>query len=248
MAEWVGIDGWGGTGSASANDLIQAGVLESMDPCDGASTNANGPYNPDEFWVCPWTTFIENGQLTEGPIPAIALNEGDSITVDISQQSGTDWAISMTDNTTGQSWSLGDQYYAGPGSSAEWIVEAPGVVGQGCGVVVAGAGGQCPLAPYSPPVSFSNVGITPGTVNSWYQIGLVQDGVQEATPSSLSLSGSTVTGFNVAYTGAEESAGVAAGRVMGRTVKTLATPIFEMRSREKPFRDSAHARTLPVGS
>ena len=243
MVEWVGIDGWGGTGGASANDLIQAGVLESMDPCEGASTNANGPYNADEFWICPWTTFIEDGQLTEGPIPGIALNAGDSITVEIWQQSGTDWAISMTDNTTGQSWSIGEQYYAGPGSTAEWIVEAPGQVGQGCGVVVAGAGGQCPLAPYSPPVSFSALGITPGAVNSWYEIGLVQGGVQVSTPSALSVSGSAVTGFDVSYTGVEESANGAAGRVIGRAVETLATPLLEMRPRDKLFPDSTHART-----
>jgi hypothetical protein len=247
MVEWVGIDGWGGTGGASANDLIQAGVLESMDPCQGASTNANGPYNPDEFWVCPWTTFIEGGQVTEGPIPGIALNEGDSVTVEIWQQSGTDWAISMKDNTTGQSWSVGEQYYAGPGSTAEWIVEAPGVVGQGCGLVIDGAGGQYPLAPYSPPVSFSNLGITPGAVNTWDEVGLVQDGVQEATPSSLSISGSTVTGFNVSYTGTEEPGWVAGDRLMGPAVKTLATPILERGDKEKPLPDSAHAFTLPSG-
>jgi hypothetical protein len=167
-----------------------------MDPCTGLVTDLNGPYNPDKFWMCPWTLFVENGQATAGPIPDVLLHEGDSVTVEIRQQSVADWAISMVDNASGQSWSIGDQYYAGPGSSAEWIVEDPGVPGQGCGVVVKGAYGQCPMPPYSPPVAFGSLGLT-GGVAAWYEIGLVQNNVEVSMPSALSTNGSTVTGFSV---------------------------------------------------
>ncbi len=50
-------------------------------------------------------------------------------------------------------------------------------------------------------MSFSNLGITPGAVNTWYEIGLVQGSVQVSTPSALSLSDPTVAGFNASYTG-----------------------------------------------
>jgi hypothetical protein len=199
MAEWVGIDGQPGT--SGANDLIQAGILESMDPCQGAATNPSGPYNPNEFYICPWTFFIENGQASEGPLPQVTVDAGDSLTVEIWQQSGTSWAVSLTDNTSGQSWSVGNQYYAGPAASAEWIVEDPGDPSTPCGQTGPSGSGQCPpIASYSPPVSFSKPGLTPGSVSTWYEISLVQGGVQVSTPSALSENGSTVAGFSVSYT------------------------------------------------
>jgi Peptidase A4 family len=203
MSEWVGIDGQAGTGGYQ--DLIQAGVLQSMEPCDGVATNPNGPYNPDKFYICPWTFFIENGQGLQGPLPRLTVKEGDSVSVEIRQKGGTEWAISMTDTTTGQTWSSGDQYYPGPGYSAEWIVEDPGKAGQPCGSSGGNFAGQCPLPAYSPAVSFNGLGLTPGIVSSWYEYGLVQGGSEVATPSSLRTNGPTVTGFVVSYTGLQAS-------------------------------------------
>ncbi len=157
------------------------------------------------------------------------MSEGDSVTVEIWQQSGTAWAISMDDTTNGQSWSAGSQYYAGPGSSAEWIVESPGILGQGCGVVVNGEDGQCPIAPYSPPVSFSNLLLAPAVVSTWYQITLAQGGAQVSTPSELSSSGSDVIGFSVSYTGTQESGRESTDRVIGPVVGNLATPVLDKR-------------------
>jgi hypothetical protein len=225
MSEWVGIDGWSGT--KGSQELIQAGVLESMVPCDGTITNPNGTYNPDAFWVCPWTMFIENGVATEGPSPQISPAQGDSVTVEIWQQSGTNWGISMTDNQNGQSWSIGDQYYAGPGSSAEWIVENPGTPGQGCGVVVNGWTGQCPLAPYSPPIAFSNLRLPPSAATTWYEIWLAQSSGEVSTPSPLSTSGPSVAGFTVSYTGTDGSLRQGADGVTGTPVTNLATPVFD---------------------
>jgi hypothetical protein len=244
MDEWVGIDGWPGT--SGAGDLIQAGIMESMVPCEGDSDNPNNPaYNPDEFYICPWTIFIENGQATEGPIPNLTVNGGDSVTVTIWQQSGTDWAISLTDVTTGETWSIGSQYYAGPGSSAEWVVEAPGIVGSPCGSIVNREYGQCPIAPYSPDVTFSDLGLT-GSLGTWYALTLVQGGAQMSTPSALSVSGTTVTGFTVSYTGTEESARAGADRRMGHPVKTLATPIFASRVKGQSSMDPADSLAIPA--
>ncbi len=228
MSEWVGIDGWSET--SGSQDLVQAGILESMLPCRGTVTNPNGAYNPNAFWVCAWTMFIENGVATEGPNPGISVGPGDSVTVEIWQQSGTNWAISMTDNTNGQSWSNGDQYYAGPGASAEWVVENPGTPGQGCGVVVNGWTGQCPMAPYSPNVAFSNLRLAPNTGATWYEIGLAQDNGEVSTPSPLKTNSSGVTGFTVSYTGLQGALRQGADQGAGQPVRDLATPVFAHRA------------------
>ena len=224
MSEWVGIDGLSGTNGAQ--DLVQAGVLESMLPCDGSSTYTKGAYSPDQFYICPWTFFIEDGHFHQGTVPDITLAEGDSVTVEIWQQSGTNWAISLTDTTARQSWSIGDQFYAGPGSSAEWIVEDPGTVGQGCGIPVDGQNGQCPLPDFTTPVEFSNMLSAPSAPATWYQIGLSQNSVQVATPTALSTTGAAVTGFSVSYTNAQAPAPVSQPSTVGPGPHNLASWVF----------------------
>jgi hypothetical protein len=120
------------------------------------------------------------------------------VTVDIGQVSGTTWAIRITDDTSGGSFET-EPAFNGPGSTAEWIVEAP-TYSELCG-------GQCPLAPYTdangdePGVTFSNLGLT-GSVSDWYQITMVQNGNQVSTPSAYSTNGNGgATGFAVSYTG-----------------------------------------------
>jgi len=56
------------------------------------------------------------------------VEPGDSITVTIAKVSSTQWSITLTDN--GQSGHATQaftttQSYSGPGTSAEWILEAP---------------------------------------------------------------------------------------------------------------------------
>ena len=79
MAEWVGIDG----GTSASQDLIQAGIMESMEPCNGTAINPNGSYSPNSFHICPWTFFIANGSTSEGPMPDISVSAGDTVTVEI---------------------------------------------------------------------------------------------------------------------------------------------------------------------
>jgi hypothetical protein len=161
MSEWVGIDGW------SNALLIQAGVNESPDP-----------NNPNLFYIQPWWEILP---APSTPITTMSVAVGDQVTVTISQVSGTEWAIALTDNTNGQSFTT-DQTYTGPGTSAEWIVEAPTVNGS-----------QTTLAPYSPEVDFSGLGFT-GTQTTLTEVVMVQAAGQVSTPSALDSNG-----FNVAY-------------------------------------------------
>lgn len=199
MSEWVGIDGWHGT--VGQEDLIQAGVIESMVPCHGTTIFPDFGYDPGKFHICPWTLFIENGQASYGPVPQLTVKTGDSLTVEIWQQSGTDWAIYMKDDTSGQSWSAGHQYYGGPGGSAEWVVEDPGTPGQACGELKNGFLGQCQIASYKPDIKFRDLRITPRAVHTWDKIRLEHDGLRVSAPTPLRQNRYKVKGFDVSYTG-----------------------------------------------
>ena len=197
VAEWVGIDGWNAPGLAPNDSLIQAGVDASMtDPDTGTCT-------PGKFYAWPWWEILPHD---ETPIDSVTVNAGDQVTVSIARVSGTTtWAINLTDDTDGQSYTT-DETYTGPGVSGEWVVEASST--QACnGTVVAGSD-ICQLAPYcvgpssscTGPVSFSNISVG-GTETDWWQVFMVQNNATVATPSVLSANG-----FSVAYTGTQDAA------------------------------------------
>jgi hypothetical protein len=160
MSEWVGIDGF------SDSSLIQAGIQEYPDPSD-----------TDLFYIVPWWEILPANQTN---ISGLTIAPGNSITVNIGQLSGTTWAITLKDDSTGQNFTT-DQSYSADLSSAEWIVEAP-------------EDNESPtqLADYSA-TGFSGMGIT-GTETALDEIVMVQNGVQVSTPSAL-VSGA----FNIAY-------------------------------------------------
>ncbi len=164
-AEWVGIDGL-----YPDTSLIQAGIDEPYD----ASTNTYQIY----AW---WEILPADPTEVEIPCSYVCPSPGDSITVTINEISGTDWAINLTDNTNGESFTT-DQSYSAPLSSAEWIVEAPMLNG-----AVETLGG------YTPDVTFTGLGAA-GPQNTLTDVVMVQNGVQVSTPSALDS-----TGFNVAY-------------------------------------------------
>jgi hypothetical protein len=163
VSEWVGIDG----GLSGDTSLIQAGVDEYPDASD-----------PSLFYIQPWWEILPAAQTN---ITSIVVGAGNQVTVTIGQISGTEWEITLTDDTNGQSFST-DQTYTGPESTAEWIVEAPEANGQ-----------ITTLAPYSPDVDFSDLRFTGSNtkLDEWI---MVQDNSQVSTPSVLSANG-----FNVAY-------------------------------------------------
>jgi len=174
VSEWVGVDG----ASDSDTALIQAGVAESADP-----------QSPGGVSVQPWWEILP---ASETNIPTVSVNTGDRVTVTIWQLSGTSWEINLTDDTNGQSYTTPPEQFTGTGSSAEWIVEAPAQCQSQY---------QCQLtalAPYSPAVVFSNLGMS-GPETSLDQLTMVQEGENVSTPSALS-SGQ----FSVSYSAPQQ--------------------------------------------
>jgi hypothetical protein len=107
-AAWTGIDGF------TNSSLIQAGTEQ-----DFVAGTAR------------YTAWWEILPAAETPITSITVAPGDSITVSIAQVSGTTWKITLTDNGkaghAAQPPFTTTQTYTGPGTSAEWILEAPQV-------------------------------------------------------------------------------------------------------------------------
>ncbi len=169
VAEWVGVDG----ADNSDTSLIQAGVDEFSDP-----QSATG------FDLQAWWEILP---AAETDITTVAVKAGDSITVTLWQVSTTSWQINLSDNTNGQSYTTPPEQYSGPGSTAEWIVEATTRCSFRCVTTE--------LAPFTPEVVFSNLGMT-GPEGKLQEDTMVQRGGVVSTPSALS-----VQGFNVAYTG-----------------------------------------------
>ena len=105
-AVWTGIDGF------TNSNLIQAGTEQDV---------LSGTPHYDAWWeILP---------AAETVIPSVPVGPGDSITVNIHQVSGSTWFISLSDISTGKSFTT-TQTYTGAGTSAEWIVEAPTVGGR----------------------------------------------------------------------------------------------------------------------
>ena len=99
---WVGIDGY------NNSNLIQAGTEQDW-------------INGKPFYQAWWEIL----PAPETPIPSLAIHPGDSMSVSLSQGL-PNWTITVTDHTTGQTYSI-QQPYSGPLTSAEWIQEAPTV-------------------------------------------------------------------------------------------------------------------------
>jgi len=162
-SQWVGIDGF------NNSNLIQTGT-------EADFTNGSAHY-------LAWWEILP---AAETVIPGITVHPGDSFTASVAKVSGTTWHISITNNSTGQSFSS-NKTYRGAGTSAEWIEEATSVNGQ-----------------IGPPAKFSTFSFTNLTSNGANpnlnvneEILLVQNGTTFSTPSSPSGGNS----FSVRYTG-----------------------------------------------
>lgn len=159
VGEWVGIDGWGDS------SLIQAGVGQQYDSSTKKIT--------DYAW---WEILPALATPVSLPVAP-----GNTMTVRIDQVTTTNWAILITNDSTGQSFTT-TQAYSGPTTSAEWIVEAPE---SGSHIVT--------LAPYSPNVAFTNLAAT-GAATALTELSIVQSGSVVSSTSTLADSA-----FNVAY-------------------------------------------------
>ncbi|HUY97842.1 MAG TPA: G1 family glutamic endopeptidase [Verrucomicrobiae bacterium] len=163
-SEWVGIDG------STDNSLVQTGVSEIYDP----STNL---VNFQPWWTLSTYNFV--GQ----PIN-MAVSPGNTMTATVSEVSPGLWDLTLTNDTTGATFTT-DQSYSAPLASAEWIVEDPGDPA---------SGGLYPFGDYSPAVTFTNDRFS-GVEATLQEDIMLQNGAQVSTPSNLSSSG----GFTVAY-------------------------------------------------
>jgi peptidase A4-like protein len=103
-SSWVGIDGF------NNSNLIQTGTEQDY---------VNGAPRYSAWWeILP---------APETVIPSLTVKPGDHIAATIT--SGPQWTITITDTTTGASFTT-QQAYSGAATSAEWIEEAPQVGGR----------------------------------------------------------------------------------------------------------------------
>lgn len=162
-SQWVGIDGF------NNSNLIQTGTEADF-------------YNGSAHYAAWWEIL----PAAETVITSITVHPGDHMSASITKGSGSTWTITITNTTTGQG-STTTHTYTGPGTSAEWIEEAPSVGGH-----------IATLAHYSSPDTFD-----PGTANGGNP-GLTTDnsGVmiqRHAQVSTPSVPDNDTDGFNMSY-------------------------------------------------
>src|SRR5439155_9890833 len=100
-SQWVGIDGF------NNSSLIQTGTEADF-------------YNGSAHYGAWWEIL----PAAETVIPSITVHPGDHMSATITKGSGNNWTISISDTTRGTSFTT-SKTYAGHGTSAEWIEEAP---------------------------------------------------------------------------------------------------------------------------
>ena len=150
-------------------------------------------------YACPWIMTFSNGGGSWASQPDLDISVGDSVGVGISQLSGTNWQVVMTDQTSHET-AKAPIAYTGPASTAEWIVEDPGFSAIPCGQTAPVYGrGQCPMPPFAPSVSFSALDLSPtSAVNKASALTMTVNGVPVATPSMVTdLSQLLSNGFAV---------------------------------------------------
>ena len=161
---WIGIDGF------ANRDLIQTGTESDL---------IGGVLHYDAWWeILP---------AAERPIKQFTVQPGDHMTASIVHTTAARWTITLTDTTSGSSFSL-TRRYRGPGASAEWIQERP-QIGRSLAT----------LSPYGSTVftGLSADAATPALVPAdALSMVTAVGGPVISTPSPLSRSG---TSFAVAY-------------------------------------------------
>jgi hypothetical protein len=196
-ATWVGI------GGVSSQDLIQAGTQ------DVALGGGQAEFQ----------TWFEMLPAASQQVP-VAVVPGDSVTVSIDEQGAGsgNWQISITNNTSGQTFQTNVQY-ASSESSAEWIMEAP-----------SSSSGVLPLD------NFNSVSFTAGSaIQNDQTVDIAQTGAQPITmlnvtnqplavPSPVGSNGSS---FSVTRTAAPASTSTSTGGGRGRRPGGVPTPVAQ---------------------
>jgi Peptidase A4 family len=170
---WVGIDGY------SSNTVEQIGT-------DSDCQNGSPSYYA-------WFEFYPHPSFT---VNSLAINPGDVLSAQVTYSGGR-FTVSLTNQTTKQSFSTSTKMNSAKRSSAEWIIEAPS------------SGGVLPLADFNtvsyganytsvPGTCDATVGSTSGAIGKFganvYEITMeTSNGTPESQPSGLSKDGSSFT-------------------------------------------------------
>jgi hypothetical protein len=155
---WIGIDGF------NNQQLIQTGT----------EMDSDGTY---QAW---WEILPAPEQ------PVFPVTPGDHMQASVNKGGGNSWTITITDTTSGATFTT-TKNYNGPGTSAEWIVEAPTV-----------GGAQAQMANYG------RITLDPGTLNgrnpnlNYSESGVMLNGAGRAV-STPSRPDSEADGFRMAY-------------------------------------------------
>ena len=104
-SQWIGIDGF------NNSNLIQTGT--------------ESDYYQGSAHYAAWWEILP---AAETVIPSLPVSPGDHMSASVTKGAGSSWTITISNDTTGQSFTT-LQNYSGPGTSAEWIEEAPTVGG-----------------------------------------------------------------------------------------------------------------------
>ena len=104
--EWSGNGEWVGIGGYSSSDLIQAGTRAISH--DGIVT------------YTAWYELLPSVAV----VTPLGIHPGDEVSAFIREESTDEWRITLTDHTTGQTFSTRVPYQSSY-SSAEWIEEMP---------------------------------------------------------------------------------------------------------------------------
>jgi len=174
VGNWVGIGGFCKNANCKSGDktLIQLGT-------------AQEPLSVTETDYYAWYEMLPKGPVT---IPLV-VSPGDVITASLSCpgkcKGNASWTLSMTDETTGRSWSTVVKYNSKK-LSADWIVEAPG-----------GPGGYAPLADFGiTTFSQSMVNAAGADLSTGVAVVMANPNGQS---SSVSDPSSTQDGFNACF-------------------------------------------------
>jgi hypothetical protein len=112
VVTWIGIDGWGVTGST---DVLQAGTATQVTVSGGTPTVSTFAWY--EWWTDLWIQFAN-----------FPVSAGDTIACTVCAPSTTHGFVAISNLTTGTATSVGVSPPSGvslTGNCAEWIVERP---------------------------------------------------------------------------------------------------------------------------
>jgi uncharacterized repeat protein (TIGR02543 family) len=121
-SQWVGIDGWNGS------DTVEQDGTET----DCGGTNGTTP-EYDAWYEMYGDDSVNGGYEVELPTSSYPVAPGNAMRGSVSYASGT-WTLAIADTTAGWSYSIPIATPSPPPaqSSAEWIMETPGICSTSC--------------------------------------------------------------------------------------------------------------------